>query len=91
MRSSKPITVTLGDMAPRVEALRRAGHYASTSEVLRAGVRALEREQEALDAYMREHVRQALEDPRPSVDADEVFDRLKALHQTSRKAAGREP
>lgn len=89
MRTSKPVTVTLGDMAERVEALRASGHYTSTSEVLRAGVRALEREQAALDAYMREEVRKALEDSRPSIPAEDVFARLKRRHQEETKASGR--
>ncbi|QRG10288.1 type II toxin-antitoxin system ParD family antitoxin (plasmid) [Xanthobacter dioxanivorans] len=89
MRTSKPVTVTLGDMAERVDALRVSGRYASTSEVLRAGVRALEREQAALDAYMREEVRKALDDTRPSVPSEDVFARLKRRHQEEAKAAGR--
>lgn len=89
MRTSKPVTVTLGDMAERVEALRASGRYTSTSEVLRAGVRALEREQAALDAYMREEVRKALDDTRSSIPSEDVFARLRRRHQEEAKAAGR--
>ena len=89
MRTTKPISVTLGDMQERVDALRHAGRYASTSEVLRAGVRALEREQAALDTYMREEVRRALDDPRPSVPAGDVFAGLEARYAKDMKAAKR--
>ncbi|MGU3495585.1 nucleotidyltransferase family protein [Xanthobacteraceae bacterium A53D] len=42
---------------------------------------AAEREQEALDAYLKEQVRLSLADPRPSGPVDEVLARLEALHR----------
>jgi len=44
-RSSRPITVTLGELQERVEARVASGAYASASEVMRAAVRALDREE----------------------------------------------
>ena len=46
-RRSRPISVTLGDLHERVETRVKAGTYASASEVLRAAVRALDREEAA--------------------------------------------
>ena len=42
-RTSRPITVTLGDLQERVELRVKSGAYASASEVMRAAVRALDR------------------------------------------------
>ncbi|MBN9504515.1 MAG: type II toxin-antitoxin system ParD family antitoxin [Altererythrobacter sp.] len=91
-RANKPISVTLGPLAERAEARVRSGDYASISEVVRAGLRALDREETLLErlfplvdeaqpqwiAYVREKVEEAFADPRPSVPADEAFDRLDA-------------
>lgn len=78
MRTSKPITVTLGKQQASLEAHLAKGSYASASEVLRAGLRALDREDRALDELMRAKIQEALDDPRPSVPADEAFARIRA-------------
>ena len=68
----------------------RAGQYASVSEVVRAGLRALDREEALLDrlfaptdegvladpAWLKARIDEALNDLRPSVPADKVFARL---------------
>ena len=78
-RTSLPMTVTLpGGQKAFVEDRIRAGRFASASEVVRAGLRALEREEAHLDDWMREKIRVALEDPRPSVPGEEVLTRLNA-------------
>ena len=79
-RSSKPITVTLGELQERVEARVRSGAYASASEVLRAAVRALDREEAALDGWLRDRVDEAFADSRPNRPAREVFRRLRKHH-----------
>jgi antitoxin ParD1/3/4 len=93
MRKSKPITVTLGEMQERVDARVRSGDYSSASEVLRAGIRALDREEAALNEWMREKIRESLDDPRPSIPAEEVFAALERRYQDDmkreRKKAGR--
>ena len=89
MRASKPVTVTLGELQEGVDARVRSGRYASVSEVLRAGLRALDREEAALDAVLRQKVQEALDDPRPAIPADEVFAKLRAHHAKRMKAAKR--
>ena len=66
-RTSRPITVTLGDLQEHVEARVKSGAYASASEVIRAAVRALDREEAAVDGWLRQRVEEALADPRPDV------------------------
>ncbi len=88
MRTTKPITVTLGELHERVEARVRSGAYSSASEVVRAGLRALDREEEALDEMLRQKIREALDDPRPSIHADEVFERLERKHAALVKKEG---
>lgn len=85
-RTSRPITVTLGDLQERVEARVKSGAYASSSEVLRAAVRALDREEAALNDWLRRKVDESFEDPRPNVPAREVFKRLRAHHAEQVKA-----
>jgi len=87
-RTSRPITVTLGDMQKRVDARVKSGAYASTSEVIRAAVRALDREEAAFTEWMRVRLEESLADPRPTRPMEEVFKRLRA-HQKRRTKAAR--
>ena len=86
-RTSRPITVTLGELQERVEARVKSGAYASASEVMRAAVRALDREDAALSAWLRRRVDEAFADPRPSIPARDVFKRLRKHHSERVKAA----
>ena len=87
-RTSRPITVTLGDLQERVDARVRSGAYASASEVLRAAVCALDREEATLDGRLRKRVDEAFADPRPNRPAGDVFKRLRNRHarRTAAKA-----
>lgn len=78
MRSSKPITVTLGKQQAFVDERLASGEFQSASEVVRAGLRALDREERAANEYMKRRVEEALADPRPSLPADEAFKRVLA-------------
>jgi antitoxin ParD1/3/4 len=89
MRANKPITVTLGDLQTKVDVRVKSGAYSSASEVVRAGLRALDREEAALNEFLRAKIRESLDDPRPSVPADEVFERIERKHAARMKAAGR--
>ncbi len=89
-RTSRPITVTLGDLQERVEARVKSGAYASASEVVRAAVRALDREEAALSEWLRDRVDEAFADPRPNVSVRDAFKRLRDHHARRLRAEGRE-
>lgn len=79
-RTSRPITITLGDLQGRVQARVKSGAYASASEVMRAAVRALDREDAAIGDWLRVRVEELFADPRPSIPASDVFKRLRDHH-----------
>ena len=86
-RASRPMTVTLGDLRKRVDARVKSGAYASASEVIRAAVRALDREEDALKDWMRKRIDEAVADPRPNIPAPTVFKRLRDHHARQSKRA----
>jgi antitoxin ParD1/3/4 len=55
-RASRPVTVTLGELADVAQQRVASGAYASVSEVVRAGLRALQREEAALDDIIRARI-----------------------------------
>lgn len=75
------LTVTLGDLADKVEERIRSGAYETPSEVVRAGLEALEREERAFEAELKAKVEEALADPRPWLSADEMSNRMRAYHR----------
>jgi antitoxin ParD1/3/4 len=85
-RTSRPITVTLGDLHERVAARVKSGAYASASEVMRAAMRALDREEAAVTDWLRQRVDEAFADPRPNLPARGVFKRLRRHHARQVKA-----
>ena len=89
MPASKAIQVDLGAQQASVQRRVKSGQYSDASDVLRAALRALDREEATLDEVLREEVRASMADKRPSVPAEEVFRRLEARHARRMKAGGR--
>lgn len=84
---NEKISVSLpSHMVDAIRSRVEAGSYASTSEVMRAALRALDREEHVLDQVADAKIREALEDPRPAIPAEEVFDRLERLHASRVKS-----
>ncbi len=81
------LTVTLGDLAGKVEERVRSGEYDSPSDVVRAGLEALAREERAFEAILKRKVEEALADPRPSIPAAEVFANLEDHHHHRQRVA----
>ena len=83
MRSTRQLSITLPlEMADWVKAKAESGSYASESEVLRDGLRALQERDEAVERWLREEAvptyKAYLADPTNVRPIDEVFDRLEA-------------
>lgn len=84
MRTTKQMSVTLPhEMADMVRAKVVSGEYASESEVIREGLRALAARDRAVDAWLRDQVAPAydrlLSDPERALSAGEVRARLVSL------------
>lgn len=77
-RASKPVTVTLGDLAGPAQARVAEGRYASLSEVVRAGLRALEREETALDDLIRARIAEVNSAPADRVSLGDGMAALRA-------------
>ena len=82
MAEENAVTVFLGDLQGEAEARVRSGAYGSISEVLRAGLQSLKREEQAARLSPHHKVAQALADPRESIPASEVFAELRAYHRS---------
>ena len=88
MRSTRPLSITLPfEMAEMVKAKVQSGEYATESEVIRDGLRALKARDMAEERWLHEEVASAYDEvkvhPERSVSLDEAFDgfneRIKAI------------
>ena len=89
MRSTQQMSITLpNDMADAVRAKVRAGEYASESEVIRDGLRALMARDRAVESWLQDQVGPAYDalkaDPSSAVTADQLRARLAAEHAKAR-------
>lgn len=83
---ARTLTITLGDLQKAVEDRVSSGAYTSASEVVRAGLRALEREEHQYDAWLKARVEETLRDPRPGMSLKEAFEQVRARHEARTKA-----
>ena len=83
------------EQAGYIDALVASGVYASGSEVVRAGLRALQERDGAVERWLREEVigtHDAMQaDPGRAVAADQVFAAVRARHADRSKMKPREP
>lgn len=89
MRTTQQMSITLpNDMADVVKAKVRSGEYASESEVIRDGLRALMARDRAVESWLHDQVGPAYDalkaDPTRGVTADQVRARLAAEHAKTR-------
>lgn len=85
MRTTQQFSVTLpNEMAEMVRAKVASGEYASESEVIRDGLRALQARDQALEKWLRTEVAAAYDeakaDPSSLLSSEEVQERLAELH-----------
>lgn len=83
MRSTRQLSITLPvEMADMVKEKVAAGDYASESEVIREGLRALRDREAAVENWLRREVGEAYEeyvaDPSTAIPLDDAFDRVVA-------------
>ena len=91
MRSTRQLSITLTrEMAEKVRAKVDSGEYASESEVIRDGLRALEARGKAIDAWLRNKVAPTYDamkaDPSQAVSITRVNRSLAAARKSMRKA-----
>jgi antitoxin ParD1/3/4 len=78
---NEKISITLpSEMVEEVKARVEAGRYASNSDVMRAALAALDREEQLMEQVVDTKIREALDDDRRGIPADLVFARLEKLH-----------
>ena len=90
MRTTQQFSITLPhEMAEAVERKIKSGAYASVSEVMRDGVRALLERDAAVDRWLREEVvpghKEYLADPAKGIPADAILGRIKARRAARKK------
>ncbi|TCH96595.1 type II toxin-antitoxin system ParD family antitoxin [Roseococcus sp. SYP-B2431] len=83
MASVEKRTVSLpAEQASYIDGLVASGTYATASEVVRAGLRALQERDAAVERWLREEVTaghaEYLADPSKGVPAEQILDRIKA-------------
>lgn len=93
MRSTRQMSITLPiEMADAVKSHVESGEYASESEVIRDGLRALFTREGAVEAWLRTEVAAAYDelqaDPSAAVDASQIRTRLAQLHRERMAARG---
>jgi antitoxin ParD1/3/4 len=89
MASVEKRTVSLpAEQASYIDGLVASGSYATASEVVRAGLRALQERDAAVERWLREEVVEGhaehLADPSKGVPADQILDRIKARRAAAR-------
>lgn len=94
MRSTRQLSITLpNDMADQVRAKVKSGEYASESEVVREGLRALQAREKALEDWLRGSVVPAFEalesDPSRALSTEDIRASLAAEHDRATKSRGR--
>jgi antitoxin ParD1/3/4 len=90
MRTTQQFSITLPhEMAEALERKIKSGAYASVSEVVRDGVRALLERDAAVDRWLREEVvpghKEYLADPAKGIPADAILGRIKARRAARKK------
>jgi antitoxin ParD1/3/4 len=87
-------TISLpSEQADYIDGLVSSGAYATSSEVIRAGLRALQERDAAVERWLREDVVPVVAamraDPTRGIPAKEVFDGIRALHKRRLEAGHR--
>ena len=90
MRTTQQLSITLpNEMAAQVKARVASGEYASESEVIREGIRALAARDRAVENWLRNEVVPAAENlkanPESGVSGAQLRAKLAEMHKESKK------
>ncbi len=91
MPAAEKRTISLpSEQAAFIDAKVNAGDYASASEVVRAGLRALKERDEAVERWLRDEVAARYDamkaDPASAIPVETVFAQIRARHAAKGKA-----
>lgn len=90
MSAAEKISITLTPEMNRIIKQRvEAGDFASSSELIREALRVWQKREDEHNerlAAIRARIQKSIDDPRPSIPAEDVFDRLKEMHELNLKA-----
>jgi len=86
MAASEKRTFSLpAEQSKFIDDLVAAGNYATSSEVVRAGLRALQERDAAVERWLREEVvpvaTAMMADPDRAIPTKQVFDEIRSLHE----------
>jgi len=89
MRTTQQLSITLpNEMVSMAQRKVDSGEYASISEVVRDGLRSLQRQDAAIERWLRNEVIPSydryLENPETGVPIDEVLPRIKARYAAAK-------
>ena len=91
MSAAEKISITVTPaMKKTLEERVASGQFASASELMREAFRIWQRQQDEHEEHLasiRARIQKSIDDPRPSIPAEEVFDRLRKMHERNLKAA----
>ena len=92
MAASEKRTFSLpAEQSKFIDDLVAAGNYATSSEVVRAGLRALQERDAAVERWLREEVvpvAAAMQaDPDRDIPTKQVFDEIRSLHEQRKRAS----
>jgi antitoxin ParD1/3/4 len=81
------------EQASYIDQLVASGRYATSSEEIRAGLRALQERDEAIERWLRDEVVSVAllmqGEPERGIPLDQIFDEIKALNMDPLKCLGR--
>ena len=90
MSAAEKISITVTPAMKRVLEERVAsGQFASASELMREAFRTWQQKQDEHEeriASIRARIQKSIDDPRPNIPIDDVFARLKYMHEQRLKA-----
>jgi len=92
MAASEKRTFSLpAEQSKFIDDLVAAGNYATSSEVVRAGLRALQERDAAVERWLREEVvpvaTAMMGDPDRAIPTQQVFDEIRSLHDQRTRAS----